>query len=172
MKHFDTPLVSARAIEKRLKSLAAEITRHYQNKPLTVLGLLNGSIFFLVDLVRLLPMESHLECWKVQSYFGAKSSGKLRGLKDCHADLKGRSVLLVDDVLDSGLTLSSVRERAFELGASEVEICVLLRKNRPRKIEVEAKWVGFDVANEFVVGYGLDFNGKYRGLRAIHIVED
>lgn len=172
MKHFHTPLVSTRAIEKRLKSLAAEITRHYQNKPLTVLGLLNGSIFFLVDLVRLLPMESHLECWRVQSYFGAKSGGKLKGLKDCQADLRGRAVLLVDDVLDSGLTLASVRQRALDLGASDVEICVLLRKNRPRKIEVEARWVGFDIADEFVVGYGLDYNGKFRGLRAIHLAED
>ncbi len=172
MKQFDTPLISARAIEKRLKSLAAEITRAYQKKPLTVLGLLNGSIFFLVDLVRLLPMETHLECWRIQSYFGAKTSGKIKGLKDCHADLKGRAVLLIDDILDTGLTLSSVKERVLELGAAEVEVCVLLRKNRPRKIEVEAKWVGFDVADEYVVGYGLDFNGKYRGLRSIHVMEE
>jgi hypoxanthine phosphoribosyltransferase len=168
MRQFDTPLISTRAIEKRLKSLAAEITQFHQGKPFTVLGLLNGSIFFLVDLVRMLPLETQLECWRVQSYFGAKSRGKLQGLKHCHAELQGRHVVLIDDILDTGLTLDAVRHHALELGAAEVEICVLLRKNRPRKIEPPVRWVGFDIADEFVVGYGLDFNGAYRGLRAIH----
>lgn len=170
MKLVEPPLISTPAIEQRLKLLAQEITDYYRDKPLTVLGLLNGSIFFLVDLVRLLPLETQLECWRVQSYVGQQSSGTLQGLESCQAELRGRSVLLIDDILDTGLTLHSVQTRARELGASEVDICVLLRKNRVRQIEVETRWVGFDIADEFVVGYGLDFNGHYRGLRAIHLM--
>jgi hypoxanthine phosphoribosyltransferase len=172
MKLVEQPLISTAEIEQRLKIIAQEITEHYRDKPLTILGLLNGSIFFLVDLVRLLPLDTQLECWRVQSYVGHQSSGTLQGLTSCQAELRGRSVLLVDDILDTGLTLHSVQARAHELGASEVDICVLLRKNRAREIQVTTRWVGFDIADEFVVGYGLDFNGHYRGLRAIHLMEN
>jgi hypoxanthine phosphoribosyltransferase len=165
------PLITAAAIEARLQDLAADITTHYHGRPLTVIGLLNGSIFFLVDLFRLLPLSTQLECWRVQSYQGSASTGTLQGLDQCQASLAGREVLLLDDILDTGLTLQSVHAHALALGAATVNIAVLLRKNKPRPIEITPRWVGFEIEDEFVIGYGLDFNGEYRGLRAIHVLD-
>ncbi len=165
-------LLSAAAIRRRVAELGREISARYpaERHPLTVLGLMNGSVFFLVDLARHLPVETHVECWRVQSYAGTASTGTLRGLEHCRGDFRGRTVVIVDDILDTGLTLDAVRRRVLELGAARAEICVLLRKKRRRTVKVAARWVGFDIADEFVIGYGLDHDGKYRGLKAIRVL--
>jgi len=165
-------LLSAAAIRRRVSELGREISARYpaNRHPLTVLGLMNGSVFFLVDLVRHLPVETHVECWRVQSYAGTASTGTLHGLEHCRGDFQGRTVVIVDDILDTGLTLDAVRRRVLELGAARAEICVLLRKKRRRTVKVAARWVGFDIADEFVIGYGLDHDGKYRGLKSIRVL--
>lgn len=128
---------------------------------------MNGSIFFLVDLVRLLPSSVRIECWAVSSYRGARSTGKLRGLPALGNRLRGQRVLLVDDILDTGLTLSKVQAHLHTAGLAELRTCVLLRKDVPRKVSCEVDWVGFDIANEYVIGYGLDLDGAYRALPMI-----
>jgi len=165
-------LLSAAAIRRRVAELGREISARYpaDRHPLTLLGLMNGSVFFLVDLMRHLPVETHVECWRVQSYQGTASTGTLRGLDHCQGDFQGRTVVIVDDILDTGLTLDAVRRRVLELGAKRAEICVLLRKKRRRTVKVAARWVGFDIADEFVIGYGLDHDGKYRGLKSIRSI--
>ncbi|HEY8965228.1 MAG TPA: hypoxanthine phosphoribosyltransferase [Candidatus Methylacidiphilales bacterium] len=162
-------LISSAALQKRVGELARAITAHYRGKPLVVVALLNGSLFFLVDLLRRLPPETGVECWRVSSYEGTASKGKLHGLDRCTGDFKGRHVLLLDDILDTGLTLHAVGAHLRKLGAEKVEVCVLLNKRKRRTVKIAPKWSGFRIGNEFVVGYGLDYDGKYRSLKSIRL---
>lgn len=164
-------LISKRDIRRRVRELAEEITAHYQGRPVVVLGLMNGALFFLVDLLRLLPESVIVECRTVASYAGPSSTGKIHGLDMLHGNFAGKTVLIVDDILDTGLTLSEVRARLLDMGAKRVDVCVLCRKEGTRKVRVRAKWVGFDIKNEFVVGYGLDFDGVYRTRQEIFVLE-
>ncbi len=161
------PLISQERIATRVSVLARQITRHYQGTPFVVLGLLNGSIFFLVDLVRQLPPETLVETWRVQSYQGKASTGKIRGLPKKDPLLRGKSVLIVEDILDTGLTLHTVQAHVRKLGAKNVETCVLLNKKRSRRFPDSVRWTGFQIPDRFVVGYGLDWDGRYRALREI-----
>ena len=164
-------LIPAAAIQKRVGELARAITAHYKGKPLVVVALLNGSLFFLVDLLRQLPPETGVECWRVSSYEGTASQGTLRGLDQCKGDFAGRHVVLLDDILDTGLTLHAVSAHLKKLGAAKVEICVLLNKRRKRTVSIRPRWSGFRIGNEFVVGYGLDYNGQYRSLKSIRLFD-
>ena len=161
------PYLSASRIRQRVRTLAISIRRTYRQRPLTIVALLKGSVFFVVDLLRHLPPDTEVEFWSVSSYEGTQSTGKIRGLKHCRGDFKGRDVLLIDDILDSGLTLDRTRRHAKRLGARSVSICVLLSKRRKRVRSVEARWVGFSIKDEFVVGYGLDLDQRYRALPSI-----
>jgi hypoxanthine phosphoribosyltransferase len=165
-------LIPQNRIQKRIKQLAREIRNYYHNKDLVILGLLNGSLFFLVDLLRHLPDRLEIECWRLRSYPAGhrQSTGKIEGLKEGFGNFKGKHVLIVDDILDTGLTLSSVKKRLLELGAREVKICVLLKKKKKRQRPITAKWAGFDIGDEFVFGYGLDYDGYYRQLPDIRIL--
>ncbi len=163
-------LIPARKIQQRVRALGLEISRHYRSKPLTIVGLMNGSIFFLVDLLRYLPPETRIECWRVSSYRGKKSTGRLQGLDAVQGDYRGRHVLVVDDILDTGLTLWEVRRKLRSLKALDVKFCVLLDKQVPRKKPVFADWSGFSIGNEFVLGYGLDLDHAYRTLPMIRAV--
>jgi len=162
-------LISSAALRKRVGELARAIEAHYRGKPLVVVALLNGSLFFLVDLLRRLPPETGVECWRVSSYEGTASKGTLKGLDACRGDFRGRHVLLRDDILDTGLTLHAVEAHLRKLGAAKVEICVLLNKRKKRAVAIRPKWSGFAIGNEFVVGYGLDYNGQYRSLKSIRL---
>ena len=164
-------LLPAAAIQRRVGELARAIAAHYRGKPLVIVALLNGSLFFLVDLLRRLPPETGVECWRVSSYEGTASQGVLRGLEQCRGDFKGRHVLLLDDILDTGLTLHAVSAHLKKLGAEKVEICVLLNKRRKRTVNLKPKWVGFGIGDEFVVGYGLDYDGRYRSLKSIRLFD-
>ena len=157
----------------RLDELASQITKDYEGKELTVIALLNGSFIFMADLLRRIPHPLQVDSWSVSSYHGTKTTGQINFRQTQVADVRGRHVLLLDDILDSGLTIHSIKERLEkEAGAASLRVCVLLRKNVERACKVDADYVGFDIPNEFVVGYGLDYNERYRNLPFIGILNE
>lgn len=163
-------LYPARKVQARVKELAEEIAGHYRGRKLTLVALMNGSVFFVVDLMRRLPAETALECWRISSYKGTRSTGKLVGLESCRGDLKGRDVLILDDVLDTGLTLHEVKKFVATFKPRSTKVCVLLRKKGTRRKAVRADWVGFDIGKEFVIGYGLDMDERFRSLPMIRVI--
>jgi hypoxanthine phosphoribosyltransferase len=162
-------LISEARIAVRVRALGRGITRHYRGRRPVFLGVMNGALFFLADLVRAVDLDTEISCVRLASYAGTKSTGQVRGLGALRGSVKGRDVLIVDDILDTGRTLSALVTRLKSLGASEVKICVLLEKRRRHEIPVRADWVGFRIKDEFVIGYGLDHNGRYRGLKEIRV---
>ena len=164
-------LLTQTRIRARVRRLGRSISRHYRGKDPLFLGVMNGALFFLGDLLRALELDQvEISCVRLASYTGAQSTGKLRGLDALEKSMAGRSILIVDDVLDTGRTLSALTARLKKLGAADVKICVLLEKKRRHEIPIRADWVGFKIANEFVVGYGLDYNGRYRTLKQIRVL--
>jgi hypoxanthine phosphoribosyltransferase len=161
-------------INQRLDGLAAEITADYQGKELTVLAILNGSLIFMADLLRRIPLPLLLDCLRVRSYFGdMESSGRVEFDRGQLPELKRRHVLLLDDILDTGRTLFAIKRRIEEEAQPQsVRSCVLLRKRKPRAERVDADYVGFDIADEFVVGYGLDYQERYRNLPLIGVLKE
>ena len=166
-------LLSQAQIAARVAELGAELTRHYAGRRPLFLGVMNGALFFLADLVRAMQSDVQISCVRLASYAGLHSTGEVRGLDD--ADLRdavrGREVLIVDDILDTGRTLHALVAWLQVLGAAEVKICVLLDKQRPRELPTRADWTGFRIADEFVVGYGLDYDGQHRQLPNICTLE-
>lgn len=161
-------LLSQAQIRARVRQLGRDITRHYKGKRPLFLGVMNGALFFLADLLRAVDLETEISCVRLASYAGTTSTGSIRGLEVLEKSVAGRHVLIVDDILDTGRTLSALAARLKKLGAADVKICVLLEKRR-HEIPVKADWIGFRIADEFVVGYGLDYNGRYRGLKQIRV---
>jgi len=164
-------LISSRTLRQRIKELAREITKDHQPEELVVLGLMNGSIFFLSDLLRWINLPTILETCRLRSYRGTTSTGRVWGLDHLQGDFEGRQVLVVDDILDSGATLSALRDALAQRKPRSVKIAVLLSKRVARKADVKADYVGFEIPNTFVIGYGLDYEGKYRYLPSIHLFE-
>jgi hypoxanthine phosphoribosyltransferase len=160
-------------IMSRLDEMGAEISADYGGKELTVVAVLNGSLMFGADLLRRLEMPLRLDCLSVSSYHGASTTGVVKFNQLHLPDVHGRHVLIVDDILDSGHTLHAIRDKLQnETSPLSIKICVLLRKDVPRQRELEADYVGFDIANEFVVGYGLDYMERFRNLPYIGVVSD
>ncbi len=159
-------------ILSRLDEMAHGIVRDYRDKELTVVAVLNGSFMFLADLLRRLPITLHVDCLSVSSYSGHRSTGVVTFDQLTMPEITGRHVLVLDDILDGGFTLHAVRERLLQLNPVSLKIGVLLRKNRVREMPVEADYVGFDIADEFVVGYGLDFMEHYRNLPCIGVLSE
>jgi len=158
-------LVEREALAERVVELAAEISRDYEGQDLLLVGVLKGAVFFLSDLMRHLETECEVDFMAVSSYGSSTdSSGVVRILKDLDADLTGRHVLVVEDIIDSGLTLSWLLSNLRSRGPATVEVATMLRKPEAAKVEVDVRYVGFDIPNEFVVGYGLDYAEKYRNL--------
>ena len=161
-------LITEEEILTKLDELAALIAREYEGKDLLLVGVLKGAVMVMADLMRALPMTAPVDWMAVSSYgSGTKSSGVVRILKDLDTDITGRHGLIVEDIIDSGLTLSWIKANLESRNPASVEICTLLRKPEAAKVDVDVKWVGFDIPNEFVVGYGLDFADAYRGLRCV-----
>lgn len=171
-------LLSQAKIRARVRQLGAGITRHYRKRlppgqRLCFLGVMNGALFFLADLLRAVDLDdTEISSIRLASYAGAQSTGHLRGLDALEKSFAGRHVLIVDDILDTGRTLSALVARLKKLGAADVKICVLLEKRRPREIPIRADWVGFPIPDQFVIGYGLDYNGRYRTLKQIRVLEN
>lgn len=164
-------LLTQAQIRVRVRQLGQSITRHYRGQRPIFLGVMNGALFFLADLLRAVDLDTEISCVRLASYAGTRSTGKLRGLEAMGDSFKGRHVLIVDDILDTGRTLSALAARLKKLGAADVKICVLLEKKRRHEVAVRADWTGFTIEDKFVVGYGLDYNGRYRGLKQIWVLE-
>ncbi|MSO27324.1 MAG: hypoxanthine phosphoribosyltransferase [Candidatus Nanopelagicales bacterium] len=161
-------LLTEEQIKERISELAVQIEADYADKDLLLVGVLKGAVMVMADLARALKRSSDMDWMAVSSYgSGTKSSGVVRILKDLDADIAGRNVLLVEDVLDSGLTLSWLMRNLSSRGPASVEVFTLMRKPEAMKVELNARYVGFDIPNEFVVGYGLDYAQKYRNLRCV-----
>lgn len=161
-------LISEADIAAKLAELAEEIAAEYEGKDLLLVGVLKGAVMVMADLMRALPMSVPVDWMAVSSYgSGTKSSGVVRILKDLDCDITGKHILIVEDIVDSGLTLSWIKANLESRNPASVEICTLLRKPDAAKVQVDVKWVGFDIPNEFVVGYGLDYAERYRGLRVV-----
>jgi hypoxanthine phosphoribosyltransferase len=160
-------------IHRRLDELATQIANDYRDRELTVIAILNGSVILMADLLRRLPMPLKLDCLSVASYHGgSKTTGELVFRQLWMPDIAGRHVLLLDDILDSGVTLATIREKiaSIEPGPQSVSICVLLEKTKTRLRHVDADYVGFEIGDEFVVGYGLDYMERYRNLPFIGVL--
>jgi len=158
-------------ILSRLDELAVQITEDYRGKELTAISILNGSFIFVADLLRRVALPLQVDCLSVSSYHGTKSTGQVNFRQTQMADLRGRHVLVFDDILDSGITLRAICDRlAAESGALSLKVCVLLRKQISQPRPIEADYVGFDIPNEFVVGYGLDYNERYRNLPFVGVL--
>ena len=158
-------LISREEIESRLDDMAEKIDADYAGKDLLLVGVLKGAVYVMADLSRRLRRSAPMDWMAVSSYgSGTKSSGVVRILKDLDSDLTGRHVLIVEDIIDSGLTLSWLLGNLTSRGAASVRIATLLRKPEAVKVEVDVTYVGFDIPNEFVVGYGLDYAESYRNL--------
>ena len=165
-------LISAEELEAKISELANKISSDYNGKSILLIGLLKGSIVFLVDLMRKLTLPVEIDFMDVSSYgSGSKSSGVVRILKDLENPIEGRHVLLVEDIVDSGLTLNYVRGLLEARKPASLRVCAILNKYECRKTKVEAEYTGFDVPDEFLVGYGLDYNQKYRNLAYIGVLK-
>ncbi|WP_308467356.1 hypoxanthine phosphoribosyltransferase [Rathayibacter soli] len=164
-------LVTEDEILAKLAELARRIEADYADKDVLLVGVLKGAVMVMADLARELKMHINMDWMAVSSYgAGTQSSGVVRILKDLDSDLTDRHVLIVEDVIDSGLTLAWLTENLRTRGPASVEICALLRKPLAAKVEVDVKYVGFDIPNDFVVGYGLDYAERYRNLRSVGVL--
>ncbi|WP_166978388.1 hypoxanthine phosphoribosyltransferase [Actinomyces sp. zg-332] len=158
-------LITEEEIHSRLTEMAKQIDTDYAGKELLVVGVLRGAVMVVADLTRKLSNPITMDWMAVSSYgAGTQSSGVVRILKDLDTDVSGRDVLIIEDIIDSGLTLKWLRDNLESRGANSVEIATLLRKPDAVKVEVDVKYLGFDIPNEFVIGYGLDYAEKYRNL--------
>ena len=161
-------LLSEEQILERIGDLAEQIERDYAGRDLLLVGVLKGAIMIMADLARALSRSADMDWMAVSSYgSGTKSSGVVRILKDLDSDIAGRNVLIVEDILDSGLTLSWLIKNLSSRGPASVEVFTLLRKPDALKVQVSPRYCGFDIPNEFVVGYGLDYAQRYRNLRCV-----
>lgn len=158
-------LIDQKRIEMRVAEMATQIAAAYREREFLLMPLLTGSIIFVADLVRRLPMRMRIDVLAVSSYRGRATVGQApRVLYPTHFDVAGKEVLVIDDILDTGRTMKTVCELLREQGAAGVKACVLLKKKLPAEPAVQADYVGFEIPDEFVVGYGLDYNGYYRNL--------
>jgi hypoxanthine phosphoribosyltransferase len=165
MDDFVRIVVSENQIQRRLDEISAEIRSDYKGEDLLLVGVLKGAVMVMADLARRMPPNVQMDWMAVSSYgSGTKSSGVVRILKDLDADLTGRHVLIVEDIIDSGVTLAWLLGNLRSRGAVSVEVAALLRKPEAAVVDVPVRYVGFDIPPAFVVGYGLDYSEKYRTL--------
>jgi hypoxanthine phosphoribosyltransferase len=168
---LSTVLVTEEQIHAKLDEIAAQVAVDYAGKDLLLIGVLKGAVMVMADFSRALPETVPMDWMAVSSYGAAtKSSGVVQIRKDLDTDLHGKHVLIVEDIIDSGLTLSWLLENFASRGAESIEVFALLRKPDAAKVHVECKYIGFDIPNEFVVGYGLDYAESYRNLRDVAVL--
>jgi hypoxanthine phosphoribosyltransferase len=166
-------LIDADALRTRIAELGDEISAEYAGRELLLIGVLKGAVFFMADLMRHLTVPCEVDFMAISSY-GAQtdSSGVVRILKDLDINIEGRHVLVVEDIIDSGLTLSYLMRNLESREPASLEICALLTKPSRREIDVPVRWIGFEIPNRFVIGYGLDFAERYRNLPYVGVLSD
>jgi len=164
-------LIEQDVLQARIAELGQEISKEYEGRDLLLVGVLKGAVFFMADLMRELTVPCEIDFMAISSYGAATdSSGVVRILKDLDANISGRDVLVVEDIIDSGLTLSYLMRSLRARKPASLEICALLTKPERREIEVPVRFVGFEIPNKFVIGYGLDFAERYRNLPYVAVL--
>jgi hypoxanthine phosphoribosyltransferase len=164
-EHIGEILVQADELQHRITAMAAEVSRDYKGRDLLLIGVLKGAVFFLADLMRQLDIPCEVDFMAVSSYGSSTdSSGVVRILKDLDAPLEGRNVLIVEDIVDSGLTLQYLMRTLAARNPASIEVCALLTKPERRKVDTPARYVGFEIPDKFAIGYGLDYAERYRNL--------
>lgn len=172
MSDLDRILYSAEEIQTRVCEMAREIESNYAGRTLTVVALMDGALFFVADLLRKVNLPVHLVTLSASSYHGTMaSSGEIRIQWPASVDFAGKDVLLLDDILDTGLTLAELQKRLSEQNPASLRTGVLLTKKKPRTVEIRADYSGFEIEDEFVVGYGMDYQGRFRNLPCIGILK-
>jgi hypoxanthine phosphoribosyltransferase len=165
-------LVGAEDLQRRVAELGEQISRDYAGRSLLLIGVLKGAVFFLSDLMRFIDVPVEVDFMAVASYGSATdSSGVVRILKDLDASIEGRDVLIVEDIVDSGLTLQYLMRNLGSRNPASLEVCALLTKPERRKVDLPTRYVGFEIANRFVVGYGLDYDERHRNLPYVAALE-
>ena len=168
----DRILISEEELHQRVSEMGAQITKDYEDRPLMLGGILKGANIFLADLARAIKGRVQLDFMVASSYgSGAESSGKVRIVKDLEGDLTGKDILLVEDIIDTGLTLYELKRYLEGRGAASVKLCTLLDKPERRKAHVHVDYIGYQVPNEFIIGYGIDYAEYYRNLPYIAYVK-
>jgi hypoxanthine phosphoribosyltransferase len=164
-------LIESDALQARIAELGAEVSREYEGRDLLLVGVLKGAVFFMADLMRELTIPCEIDFMAISSYgAGTDSSGVVRILKDLDENIAGRDVLVVEDIIDSGLTLSYLMRSLKARKPASLEICALLTKPSRREVDVPVRFVGFEIPNKFVIGYGLDFDERYRNLPYVAVL--
>ena len=172
-KIFGKPLINQESVQKRIKDLGRQITREYVGKELYLIGVLNGAYAFYADLSRAISLPLQVGFIIVSSYQGAThSSGKVKVLSNLPEDMKGKDVLLVEDIIDSGLTLKFLKKKIQTKKPRSLKVCVLLNKVEGRQVEVDLDYVGFEIPDKFIIGYGLDYDNKYRNLPYMAVLDN
>jgi hypoxanthine phosphoribosyltransferase len=166
-------LIDSAALRSRIAELGEDISSSYQGRDLLLIGVLKGAVFFMADLMRHLTVPCEVDFMAISSYGAATdSSGVVRILKDLDINIEGRNVLVVEDIIDSGLTLSYLMRNLESREPASLEVCALLTKPERREIDVSVRWIGFEIPNRFVIGYGLDFAERYRNLPYVGVLSD
>ena len=165
-------LISEEEIVKRCKELGAQISKDYAGKNPMIIGLLKGSVPFMAELIKNIDIDCTIDFMAVSSYSGLESMGDVKIVKDLDTSIKGVNVLIVEDIVDTGKTLEKVKQLLYSKGANDVKVVSLLDKPDRRIVQIEAEYVGFVIPNEFVVGFGLDFNQKYRNLPYVGVLKE
>ena len=166
-------LIDEERLQERIRELGREISDDYAGRDVLLIGVLKGAVFFMADLMRQLSVTCEVDFMAISSYGGATdSSGVVRILKDLDINIEGRHVLIVEDIIDSGLTLSYLVRNLESREPASLEVCALLTKPERREIDVDVRYVGFEIPNKFVIGYGLDFAERYRNLPYVGVLHD
>ena len=164
-------LISESEIKKSVKVLANKINEDYKGKNPIFIGILNGCYVFMADLLREIELDVEVDFVKIRSYEGDSSTGTIKFRKDISADINGRDIIIVEDIIDSGFTINFLVNRLRNLGPKSVAVATALFKNEVAKLDFDVDYVGFEIPPEFVVGYGLDYNEKYRHLKDVMVME-
>jgi hypoxanthine phosphoribosyltransferase len=170
---FGDVMISKEELQKRVAELGAEISKDYKGQSILAISVLKGAVLFMSDLIRVLNIETKIDFMAVSSYGSStESTGVVRILKDLDSNIQGENVIIVEDIIDSGLTLKYLKEYLMARNPKSLKICTLLDKPERRVADISADYIGFSIENKFIVGYGLDFNQKYRNLPYISYLEE
>jgi hypoxanthine phosphoribosyltransferase len=166
------PYIKKKEIKTRIKEIAKEIQKEYKGKVPVFIGVLNGAFIFMSDLIREVNIDCEIDFYKLSSYGDQKiSSGNVKSLKNINADIQGRDVIVVEDIIDSGLSIKYIKEDILKRNPKSLKMCALLYKKGISKLDFKIDYIGFKIPNKFVVGYGLDYAQKYRNLKEIFVLK-